>query len=229
MALFHVDCVFRVSREGFPDSYAQMAPATHINLHQQVKRQLHWLWLMTRPGHRCFTDPDYNLHDKFISVEFALDLKGLWANAIPIYHYNLQCMIYSKVSMEKMQGMLTSWSLWFFSNSLWLNCTSFSCFFCSLAEGLEEPVKQKDISDGVYAYEYYPHTPGKYTVTITWAGQHIPKRWASPEPITSLKLMQLQIRATSHTRSLRSEKSDRMLCSWRPIVLKRISSCFYPN
>ncbi|XP_056111319.1 filamin-B isoform X2 [Rhinichthys klamathensis goyatoka] len=42
-------------------------------------------------------------------------------------------------------------------------------------KGLEEPVKQKDISDGVYAYEYYPHTPGKYTVTITWAGQHIPK------------------------------------------------------
>ncbi|XP_039529536.1 filamin-B isoform X2 [Pimephales promelas] len=42
-------------------------------------------------------------------------------------------------------------------------------------KGLEEPVKQKDVSDGVYAYEYYPHTPGKYTVTITWAGQHIPK------------------------------------------------------
>ncbi|CAM4731422.1 unnamed protein product [Leuciscus chuanchicus] len=42
-------------------------------------------------------------------------------------------------------------------------------------KGVEEPVKQKDVSDGVYAYEYYPHTPGKYTVTITWAGQHIPK------------------------------------------------------
>lgn len=57
-------------------------------------------------------------------------------------------------------------------------------FPLSLSEGLEEPVKQKDISDGVYAYEYYPHTPGKYIVTITWAGQQIPKRWASPEPIT---------------------------------------------
>uniref|UniRef100_A0A8C1VFZ4 Filamin B n=1 Tax=Cyprinus carpio TaxID=7962 RepID=A0A8C1VFZ4_CYPCA len=42
-------------------------------------------------------------------------------------------------------------------------------------KGLEEPVKQKDASDGVYSYEYYPHTPGKYTVTITWAGQHILK------------------------------------------------------
>uniref|UniRef100_A0A673NFR8 Calponin-homology (CH) domain-containing protein n=1 Tax=Sinocyclocheilus rhinocerous TaxID=307959 RepID=A0A673NFR8_9TELE len=42
-------------------------------------------------------------------------------------------------------------------------------------KGLDEPVKQKDASDGVYSYEYYPHTPGKYTVSITWAGQHIPK------------------------------------------------------
>ncbi|XP_057217396.1 filamin-B isoform X2 [Triplophysa rosa] len=42
-------------------------------------------------------------------------------------------------------------------------------------KGLEEPVKQKDASDGVYSYEYYPNTPGKYTVTITWGGQHIPK------------------------------------------------------
>ncbi|XP_051967093.1 filamin-B-like isoform X2 [Xyrauchen texanus] len=42
-------------------------------------------------------------------------------------------------------------------------------------KGLEEPVKQKDVLDGVYSYEYYPHTPGKYTVTITWGGPHIPK------------------------------------------------------
>ncbi|KTF73888.1 hypothetical protein cypCar_00040173, partial [Cyprinus carpio] len=42
-------------------------------------------------------------------------------------------------------------------------------------KGLEEPVKQKDASDGCYSYEYCPHTPGKYTVSITWAGQHIPK------------------------------------------------------
>ncbi|XP_064160248.1 filamin-B isoform X2 [Anguilla rostrata] len=42
-------------------------------------------------------------------------------------------------------------------------------------KGLEEPVKQKDSLDGVYAYEYYPHAPGKYTVAITWGGQHIPK------------------------------------------------------
>ncbi|CAB1315690.1 unnamed protein product, partial [Coregonus sp. 'balchen'] len=38
---------------------------------------------------------------------------------------------------------------------------------------MEEPVKQKESGEGVY--DYYPHTPGKYTVTITWGGQHIPK------------------------------------------------------
>ncbi|KAI1890363.1 hypothetical protein AGOR_G00152960 [Albula goreensis] len=42
-------------------------------------------------------------------------------------------------------------------------------------KGLEEPVKQKESVDGVYAYEYYPHAPGKYIVTITWGGQNIPK------------------------------------------------------
>lgn len=31
--------------------------------------------------------------------------------------------------------------------------------------------------DGIYAFEYYPATPGKYIVTITWGGQNIPKRW----------------------------------------------------
>lgn len=43
-------------------------------------------------------------------------------------------------------------------------------------EGMEEPVKQKESGDGVFNYDYYPHAPGKYTVTITWGGQHIPKR-----------------------------------------------------
>ncbi|KAM6979784.1 LOW QUALITY PROTEIN: filamin B a [Aplochiton taeniatus] len=42
-------------------------------------------------------------------------------------------------------------------------------------KGLEEPVKLKQSSDGVYSYEYYPNGQGKYTVTITWAGQNIPK------------------------------------------------------
>uniref|UniRef100_A0A8C4T6N6 Filamin A n=1 Tax=Erpetoichthys calabaricus TaxID=27687 RepID=A0A8C4T6N6_ERPCA len=42
-------------------------------------------------------------------------------------------------------------------------------------KGLEEPVKQKDLGDGVYAYEYYPKTPGNYIVTITWGGQQIPR------------------------------------------------------
>lgn len=45
-----------------------------------------------------------------------------------------------------------------------------------IVEGIEEPVKQKEALDGVYAYEYYPNATGKYTVTITWGGQHIPKR-----------------------------------------------------
>ncbi|XP_014344981.1 filamin-B [Latimeria chalumnae] len=42
-------------------------------------------------------------------------------------------------------------------------------------KGLEEPVKQKDFLDGIYAFEYYPVTPGKHVVTITWGGQNIPK------------------------------------------------------
>ncbi|KPP72462.1 filamin-B-like, partial [Scleropages formosus] len=42
-------------------------------------------------------------------------------------------------------------------------------------KGLEEPVKQKDSMDGLHAFEYYPLAPGKHVVTITWAGQHIPK------------------------------------------------------
>lgn len=46
------------------------------------------------------------------------------------------------------------------------------------AEGLEEPCKRKDLGDGVYGFEYYPTTPGTYTITITWGGQHIPRRYA---------------------------------------------------
>ncbi|XP_058844915.1 filamin-B isoform X2 [Acipenser ruthenus] len=42
-------------------------------------------------------------------------------------------------------------------------------------KGLEEPVKQKDFVDGVYSFEYFPHSPGKYVAAITWGGQHIPK------------------------------------------------------
>uniref|UniRef100_A0A3Q2DPS8 Filamin-B-like n=1 Tax=Cyprinodon variegatus TaxID=28743 RepID=A0A3Q2DPS8_CYPVA len=41
--------------------------------------------------------------------------------------------------------------------------------------GMEEPVKQVSSQDGVFSYEYYPKSPGKYTVSITWGGQHIPK------------------------------------------------------
>ena len=45
----------------------------------------------------------------------------------------------------------------------------------SPAEG-EERVKQKDLGDGVYGFEYYPMVPGTYTVTITWGGQNIGRR-----------------------------------------------------
>ncbi|KAM9443530.1 filamin B a isoform 2-T2 [Clarias gariepinus] len=42
-------------------------------------------------------------------------------------------------------------------------------------KGVDEQVKLKEAMDGVYAYEYYPNAQGKYTVSITWGGQHIPK------------------------------------------------------
>lgn len=45
-----------------------------------------------------------------------------------------------------------------------------------ITEGLEEPCKKKDLGDGVYSFEYYPTTPGNYIITITWGGQHIPRR-----------------------------------------------------
>jgi len=49
---------------------------------------------------------------------------------------------------------------------------------CASAEGLEEPCKRKDLGDGAYGFEYYPNTPGTYSITITWGGQHIPRRYA---------------------------------------------------
>ncbi|XP_074525668.1 filamin B a [Halichoeres trimaculatus] len=48
-------------------------------------------------------------------------------------------------------------------------------------KGIEELVKQISNQDGVFSYEYYPNSPGKYIVTITWGGQHIPK---SPFDVT---------------------------------------------
>uniref|UniRef100_A0A3Q4M2X6 Filamin C, gamma a (actin binding protein 280) n=1 Tax=Neolamprologus brichardi TaxID=32507 RepID=A0A3Q4M2X6_NEOBR len=41
--------------------------------------------------------------------------------------------------------------------------------------GAEEQVKVRDVGNGVYECEYYPLKPGKYTVTITWGGQPIPR------------------------------------------------------
>lgn len=51
----------------------------------------------------------------------------------------------------------------------------FKCMSC-ITEGLEEPCKKKDLGDGVYSFDYYPTTPGNYIITITWGGQHIPRR-----------------------------------------------------
>ncbi|KAJ8002627.1 hypothetical protein DPEC_G00160850 [Dallia pectoralis] len=41
--------------------------------------------------------------------------------------------------------------------------------------GVEQPVKMRDVGDGVYECEYIPSHPGKYTVHITWGGQPIPR------------------------------------------------------
>nr|XP_033781692.1 filamin-B isoform X2 [Geotrypetes seraphini] len=42
-------------------------------------------------------------------------------------------------------------------------------------KGMEELIKQTDYVDGVYAFEYFPMSPGKHIVTITWGGHNIPK------------------------------------------------------
>ncbi|XP_051932354.1 filamin-B isoform X2 [Hippocampus zosterae] len=43
------------------------------------------------------------------------------------------------------------------------------------ARGGEVRVKQISSQDKVHAFEYYPLSTGKYSVSITWGGQHIPK------------------------------------------------------
>ncbi|CAI9593987.1 unnamed protein product [Staurois parvus] len=42
-------------------------------------------------------------------------------------------------------------------------------------KGTEEPVKIRDVGDGVYECDYYPIMAGKYVVTITWGGYAIPR------------------------------------------------------
>uniref|UniRef100_A0A671Y2Z2 Filamin C n=1 Tax=Sparus aurata TaxID=8175 RepID=A0A671Y2Z2_SPAAU len=42
-------------------------------------------------------------------------------------------------------------------------------------KGPKEQVKVRDAGNGVYECEYYPLKPGKYTVSITWGGQPIPR------------------------------------------------------
>ncbi|XP_063072251.1 filamin-B isoform X2 [Engraulis encrasicolus] len=59
--------------------------------------------------------------------------------------------------------------------------------------GQDEMVKSKESSDGRDAFEYYPLEPGKYVVTITWGGMHVPK---SPfEVQVGLEAGQQKIRA----------------------------------
>nr|XP_033814124.1 filamin-C isoform X2 [Geotrypetes seraphini] len=41
--------------------------------------------------------------------------------------------------------------------------------------GTEEPVKIRDIGNGVFECDYHPVVPGKYVVTITWGGHPIPR------------------------------------------------------
>uniref|UniRef100_A0A8C9TV45 Filamin C n=1 Tax=Scleropages formosus TaxID=113540 RepID=A0A8C9TV45_SCLFO len=41
--------------------------------------------------------------------------------------------------------------------------------------GGEEPVKVRELGDGVFECDYYPVVPGKYTVIITWGGHAIPR------------------------------------------------------
>ncbi|XP_053908181.1 filamin-A isoform X1 [Cuculus canorus] len=38
-----------------------------------------------------------------------------------------------------------------------------------------ESVKQTELGDGVFGFEYFPTVPGTYTVSATWGGQHIPR------------------------------------------------------
>lgn len=58
------------------------------------------------------------------------------------------------------------------------------------SEGLEEPCKRKDLGDGVYEFEYYPTTPGTYSITITWGGQHIPRRYTHTHRDNSAALLE---------------------------------------
>ncbi|KAM4901727.1 filamin-C [Sylvia borin] len=52
--------------------------------------------------------------------------------------------------------------------------------------GTEEPVKVRDVGDGVYECEYVPRVPGTYQVSITWGGYAIPRSpfevQVSPQP-----------------------------------------------
>eukprot|EP00062_Callorhinchus_milii_P024157 gi/632983767/ref/XP_007908811.1/ PREDICTED: filamin-C [Callorhinchus milii] len=42
-------------------------------------------------------------------------------------------------------------------------------------KGTEEPVKVRDVGEGVFECEYFPIVPGKYVVSITWGGHAVPR------------------------------------------------------
>lgn len=47
----------------------------------------------------------------------------------------------------------------------------------------------QDAGNGVYNCEYHPLKPGKYTVSITWGGHPIPRRYF-PLPAFAFSLQQ---------------------------------------
>uniref|UniRef100_A0A8C3P8W2 Filamin C n=1 Tax=Chrysemys picta bellii TaxID=8478 RepID=A0A8C3P8W2_CHRPI len=55
-------------------------------------------------------------------------------------------------------------------------------------KGTEEPVKVREVGEGVYECDYYPVVPGKYVVAISWGGYSIPRSpfevQVAPEPGT---------------------------------------------
>lgn len=65
------------------------------------------------------------------------------------------------------------WILSLTSNETWW--TSLKCV--STAEGQEEPVKVLEMENGLYECNYYPIKTGKYTISVTWGGHSIPRRW----------------------------------------------------
>lgn len=105
-------------------------------------------------------------------------LKGLWGGSLWFSVkclINCWCMDVKKLLLNTLRRSNEAGNFTVFLKSYVITDV---CLCCVCSEGIEEPVKLISSQDGVFSYEYYPDSPGKYTVTITWGGQHIPKRWA---------------------------------------------------